>query len=62
MVEVLQRRREIRQTRTRIRDEERAPIASDLKRSMERAYLDVRTFALTAAVSEAHQVPIAKED
>ena len=51
-------------TRTRIRDQERAPTAFDLKRSMrEKAYMDVRTFALTADVSEAHQqVPLAKED
>ena len=51
-------------TRTGIRDQERAPTAFDLKRSMrEKAYMDVRTFALTADVSEAHQqVPFAKED
>ena len=36
-------------TRTRIRDQERSPVASDLKRA----------FALTADVSEAHrQIPI----
>ena len=47
-------------TRTRLRDQERAPIAADLKRTMrEKAKLDELTFALSADVSEAHrQVPI----
>ena len=47
-------------TRTRLRDQERSPIAADLKRAMrEKATLGVRTFALTADVKEAHrQVPI----
>ena len=47
-------------TKTRIRDQERAPIASDLKRSMrEKARIGELTFALSADVTEAHrQVPI----
>ena len=51
-------------SRTRIRDQERAPVAADLKRSMrEKASRGLRTFALTADVSEAHrQVPIAERD
>ena len=51
-------------TSTRIRDQERAPIAADLKRAMrEKARLKERTFSLTADVSEAHrQVPIAPQD
>ena len=46
--------------RTRIRDQERAPIAADLKRVMrEKSKTDEPTFALTADVTEAHrQVPI----
>ena len=50
--------------RTRIRDQERSPIAADLKRAMrEKARVGERTFALTADVSEAHrQVPIAECD
>ena len=46
-------------TRTRIRDQERSPVASDLKRAMrERACQDETTFAFTADVSEAHrQIP-----
>ena len=46
--------------RTRLRDQERAPIAADLKRTMrEKAKLDELTFALTADVTEAHrQVPV----
>ena len=50
--------------RTRIRDQERAPIAADLKRSMrEKAREGLTTFALTADVSEAHrQVPIDERD
>ena len=45
--------------RTRIRDQERAPVAADLKRVMrEKARLGERTFALTADVVEAHrQIP-----
>ena len=51
-------------SRTRIRDQERAQIAADLKRSMwEKASSGLRTFALTGDVSEAHrQVPIARRD
>ena len=51
-------------TRTRVRDQERSPIASDLKRAMrEKAELGQPTFALTADVSEAHrQVPIHPSD
>ena len=47
-------------THTRIRDQVRSPIASDLKRAMrEKADLQQPTFALTAVVSEAHQqVPV----
>ena len=50
--------------RTRIRDQERTPIASDLKSSMrEKAKVGERTFALTADVKEAHrQVPVAPRD
>ena len=50
--------------RTRIRDQERAPIAADLKRSMrEKAREGLTTFALTADVSAAHrQVPIDERD
>ena len=43
-------------TRTRLRDKERSPIAADLKRAMrEKATLGVRAFALTADVKEAHR-------
>ena len=51
-------------TRTRIRDQERSPIAADLKRAMkEKAELGQRTFALTADVSEVHwQVPVHPSD
>ena len=51
-------------TRTRIRDQERGPIAADLKRIMrEKSRVGVPTFALTADVSEAHrQIPIAEQD
>ena len=51
-------------TRTRIRDQERAPIAADSKRTMrEKAKLDELTFALTGDVTEAHrQVPIHPDD
>ena len=38
-------------TRTRLRDQERAPVAADLKRAMrEKAKLDEMTFALSADV------------
>ena len=49
--------------RIRITDQERAPIAADVKRIMRvKSRSGVRTFALTA-VSEAHrQVPIDKRD
>ena len=51
-------------TRTRIRDQERAPISSDLKRAMrEKARQGISTFALTADVSEAHrQIPVHPQD
>ena len=51
-------------TRTTLRDQERAPIAADLKRSMrEKAKVDELTFALSADVTEAHrQVPIHPDD
>ena len=47
-------------TRTRLRDQERGPIAADLKRSMrEKARYGELTFALSADVTEAHrQVPV----
>ena len=50
-------------TRTRLRDQERAPIAADLKRSMrEKAKVDELTFALSA-VTEAHrQEPVHPDD
>ena len=50
--------------RTRIRDQGRGPISADLKRAMrEKATTGLRTFALTADVTEAHrQVPIAECD
>ena len=49
--------------RTRIRDQERALTAADLKRAMREKSEQEKTFALTADVSEAHrQVPIAPED
>ena len=51
-------------TKTRLRDQERAPIASDLKRSMrEKSKIGELTFALSADVTEAHrQVPIHPDD
>ena len=51
-------------TSTRIRAQERAPIAADLKRAMrEKSQVEEKTFALTADVSEAHrQIPIAPQD
>ena len=51
-------------SRTRIRDQERAPIAADLKRTMrEKAKVDELTFALSADVTEAHrQVPVHPDD
>ena len=51
-------------TKTRLRDQERAPIAADLKRSMrEKAKVGELTFALSADVTEAHrQVPIHPDD
>ena len=51
-------------TRTRLRDQERGPIASDLKMSTrEKVKSGLRTFALTADVAEAHrQIPIAECD
>ena len=50
--------------RTRVRDQERAPIAADLKRIMrEKSIAEQPTFALSADVTEAHrQVPIAPQD
>ena len=51
-------------TKTRLRDQERAPIAADLKRSMrEKAKVGELTFALSADVTEAHrQVPTHPDD
>ena len=51
-------------TRTSFRDQERAPISSDLKRAMrEKALQAIPTFALTADVSEAHrQIPVHPRD
>ena len=51
-------------SRTRLRDQERAPIAADPKRAMrEKAKQDELTFAHTADVTEAHrQVPIHPDD
>ena len=51
-------------SRTRLRDQERAPIAADLMRAMsEKAKQDELTFALTDDVTEAHrQVPIHPDD
>ena len=50
--------------RTRLGDQESAPVAADLKRVMrEKSLHDELTFALTADVSEAHrQIPIAPCD
>ena len=47
-----------------MRDQERAPIASDLKSAVrKKTQNDMKTFDLTADVSEAHrQVPSDKED
>ena len=49
--------------RTRVRDQKRCPMASDLKRSMrEKAKRGETTFALTTDVKEAHrQIPVARE-
>ena len=51
-------------TRTRIRDQERSPIAAELKRTMRgKTELGQPTFALTTDVSEAHrQVPVHPSD
>ena len=51
-------------TRTSIRDQERAPIAADLNRAMRvKSEQEEKTFALTADVSEVHrEVSIAPED
>ena len=50
-------------SRIRVRDQERSPIAADIKRILrEKNRAGLRTFALTADVAEAHrQVPIDKE-
>ena len=50
--------------RTQIRDQERAPVASDLKRALrEKSKLGELTFVLSADVSKAHQqVPIHPQD
>ena len=50
--------------RTRVRDQERRPIATDLNRLMrEKSKTGEPTFALTADVTEAHrQIPIAEQD
>ena len=51
-------------TRTRLRDQERSPISSDIKRAMrEKSSRGLTTFALTADVKEAHrQIPIDPRD
>ena len=51
-------------TRTRFRDQERGPVAADLKRIMrEKSRVGVPTLALAADVSEAHrQIPVAEQD
>ena len=51
-------------SKTRLRDQERAPIAANLRRAMrEKAKIDELTYALTADVTEAHrQVPIHPDD
>ena len=51
-------------TRTRLRDQERSPISSDIKRAMrEKASRGLSTFELTADVKEAHrQIPIDPRD
>ena len=51
-------------TKTRLRDQERSPISSDIKRAMrEKASRGLSTFALTADVKEAHrQIPIDPRD
>ena len=50
-------------TRTRVRDQERAPIAADLQRSMrEKAKVDELTFALSADVTEAHRQVLIHDD
>ena len=51
-------------TKTRLRDQERSPISSDIKRAMrEKASRGLSTFALTADVKEAHrQIPIGPRD
>ena len=50
--------------RTRVRDQERGPIAADIKRFLrEKARYELPSFALTAGVTEAHrQVPIDPQD
>ena len=51
-------------SKTKLRDQERAPIAADLKRSMrEKSRIGELTFALSADVTEAHrQVPFHPDD
>ena len=51
-------------TNSRLRDQERCPISSDLKRAMrEKGNRGLHTFALTADVKEAHrQIPIDPRD
>ena len=51
-------------TKTRLQDQERSPISSDLKRAMsEKATRGLSTFALTADVKEAHrQIPVDPRD
>ena len=50
--------------KTRVRDQERAPVAADLKRGMRaKSERGEKTFAVTADVTEAHrQVPIHPQD
>ena len=50
-------------SRTRLGDQERAPIAADLKRSMrEKAKVDELTFALSADVTDAHRQVLIRPD
>ena len=51
-------------TRSRVRDQERSPIAADIKRILlEKSVAGLSTFALTADVTEAHrQVPVDRRD
>ena len=61
---VRRHKRDLRERRTRIRDQERSPIAADLKRLMrEKSRRSRGTLHLRAGVAEAHrQVPIQPQD